>query len=242
MRARDPGISTDEPQRLRDAPSLSRPRLLTSLTLGMIVILGVYGGPPVDRLGGIDLRFGLSGPLSGDPWKWLGAAVLIALVFVVERRGWYSLLIRKPSGRDLEWVLYAFGIVMVWSWLAGRFAPQGDNEGVTVIVDLGIVGVIMLIVTAAVTEEIVYRGFLAERLGALFGRRRWARPLGAALSLAAFILPHIAFFGPSWLLHQLPGALAVASIALLRRNLPAAMLLHLLINLPILIPTVQGVA
>ncbi len=206
------------------------------------MILGVYGGPPVDRVGGMDLRFGLAGPLSGDPWKWLGAAALIALVFVVEHRGLHSLLIRRPSGRDLEWVLYAFGIVMVWSWLADRFAPQGDNEGVTAIVDIGIAGVIMLIVTAAVTEEIVYRGFLAERLGALFGRRRWARPLGAVLSLAAFVLPHIAFFGPSWLLHQLPGALAVAAIALLRQNLPAAMLLHLLINLPILIPTVQGAA
>lgn len=242
MRARDPVTPADELQQSRDASSLRRPRLLASLALGTIVIAGIYGGPPVDHLGGIDLRFGLSGPLSGDPWKWLGVAALITLVLAVERLGLHSLLIRRPSGRDLEWVLYAFGIVMAWSWLAGLVAPQTDNEGITTIVGLGIAGVIMLIVTAAVTEELVYRGFLAERLGALFGRRRWARPLGATLSLAAFILPHIAYFGPSWLLHQLPGALAVAGIALLRQNLPAAMLLHLLINLPILIPTVQGAA
>lgn len=230
---------TDSP---RDAPSLSRPRLVASLTLGAIVIVCVYGGPPVDRLAGVDLRFGLTGPLSGDPWKWLGAAALVAVVLAVEHLGAYSLMIRRPSGRDLEWVLYAFGIVMTWSWVAGRLAPQDDNEGITTIVSLGVAGVTILIITAAVTEEIVYRGFLAERLGALFGRRSWARPLGATLSLILFILPHLAYFGPSWLLHQLPGALAIASIALLRRNLAAAMLLHLLINLPILIPTLQDAA
>lgn len=175
--------------------------------------------------------------LAGDPWKWLGAALLLAVVSGVERLGPYSLMIRRPSERDLEWVLYAFGLVMAWSWVAGRLAPQDDNDGIATIVSLGVAGVIVLIVTAAVTEEVVYRGFLAERLGALFGRRRWARPLGATLSLVLFVLPHLAFFGPSWLVHQLPGALALAGIALIRRNLVAAMLLHLLIDLPILIPT-----
>jgi membrane protease YdiL (CAAX protease family) len=227
---------------MRDARSLSRTRLLAGLTLGAIVIAGVYHGPAVDRLAGVDLRFGLTGPLSGDPWKWLGAALLVAVVLGVERLGPSSLLIRKPTGRDVEWVLYAFGIVMAWSWVAGRLAPQRDNEGITTIVSLGVAGVLILIITAAVTEEIVYRGFLAERLGALFGRRAWAGVVGAVLSLGIFVLPHVAFFGPSWLLHQLVGSLAIAGIALIRRNLVAAMLLHLLINLPILIPTVLGAA
>lgn len=242
MRAKNSSTATGEADLLRDASSLSRPRLLTSLALGAVVIAGVYGGPPVDQVAGVDLRWGLTGPLAGDPWKWLGAAILVAVVLGVERLGLRSLLIRKPTGRDLEWVLYAFGIVMAWSWAAGRLVPPGDNDGVTTIVGLGVAGVIVLIVTAAVTEEVVYRGFLAERLGALFGRRPWGRPLGATVSLTVFVLPHLAFFGPSWLLHQLPGAVAIAAIALIRRNLVAAMLLHLLVNAPILIPTIQGSA
>lgn len=221
----------------RDAWSLSRVRCLVSLALASVVIFFVYRGPPVNQVAGVDLRFGLSGPLAGDPWKWLGVALLLTIVFGIERLGLVSLLLRKPTQRDLEWVLYAFGAFMVWSWLVGMLAPQQDNEGVSTIARLGVVGVLVLIVTAAVTEEIVYRGFLAERLGALFGRRRWARWLGALLSLVIFVMPHVVFFGPSWLLHQLPGTLAVAAIALLRRNLVASMMLHLLINLPILIPT-----
>jgi membrane protease YdiL (CAAX protease family) len=215
-------------------------RLVVSVVIGAGVIVGVYGGPPVDALGGVDLKFGLSGPLAGDPWKWIGAAALIAIVVLVERRGLSSLFIHRPSGRDIEWVVYSFGAVMVWSWLVSIVAPQEGNDGVAVIAALGVGGVLVLIVTAAVTEEIVYRGYLAERFGTLVGRGGWARLIGAAASLAVFVIPHVSFFGPSWLLHQLPGSIAIAAFVLVRRNLPAAMLLHLLINAPILIPTIAN--
>lgn len=214
--------------------SLSRPRLLTSLALGAIVIGFVYKGPPVDEIAGIHLWFGLRGPISGDPWKWIGVGLLLAIVFGVERLGLGSLLIRRPSWADIEWALYIFGGAMAWAWLADLIAPQAGNAGIDVVLRLGVVGIVILTVTAAVTEEIVYRGFLAERLGALFGTRRWAPWLGAGLSLALFVAPHLAFFGPSWLLHQFPTALAIAVIAVVRRNLVVAMLVHLLTNLPIL--------
>lgn len=214
--------------------SLSRPRLLLSLAVGALVIAFVYKGPPVDEIAGVHLWFGLRGPISGDPWKWIGIALLLAVVFGVERLGLASLLIRRPTWMDLEWALYAFGGSMVWAWVAGMIAPQVKNSGIDIVLQLGVVGILILTVTAAVTEEVVYRGFLAERLGALFGPRRWARWAGAALSLAIFVMPHIAFFGPSWMLHQFPAALAIAVIALIRRNLVAAMLVHLLTNLPIL--------
>lgn len=222
------------------ALDMSRKRLLLSLVLGATVIVGIYGRPPDIEIAGLDLRFGSSGPSAGDPWKWFGAALLLVVVVAVERRGLGSLLIRRPTSRDIEWVLYAFGAVMSWAWLIGLIAPQRNNDGIETVIALGVVGVLALIVTAAVTEEIVYRGFLAERLGELFGGGQAARWFGAATSLAIFVLPHLVFFGQSWLLHQLPGAAAIAAIALVRRNLPAAMLLHLLINLPMLIPTVMG--
>lgn len=224
------------------AMSLHPLRLIASLILGFVIIRWIYDGPPVGSIGEFDLRFGLQGPIAQDPWKWMGALLLVALVIGVERLKLTALLIKRPTARDLEWVLYAFGAVMVWSWLASIFAPQGDNQGVATIARLGVAGVIVLIITAAVTEEIVYRGYLAERLGAVFGKRAWARWVGVALSLTIFVVPHVAFFDPSWLVHQLPGAIAIALIAALRRNLIAAMLLHLLVNLPILIPTVAALS
>lgn len=219
---------------------VGRLRTLLSLALGLVVIGTLYGGPPVEEVMGIDLRFGLTGPNAGDPWKWLGAGLLLLVVIGVERLGPASLMLRRPTSRDLTWVLYTFGAFMTWSWLLRFIAPQDDNEGIATIAGLGVAGVLVLIASAAVTEEVVYRGFLAERIGALLAPAPWARWAGAAVSVGIFILPHLAFFGPSWLLHQLPGTLAVAAIALIRRNLVAAMLLHALINAPILIPTIAA--
>lgn len=229
-----PDRSASSVEEARSAWSLSRPRLLASLALGAIVIGLVYKGPPVDEIAGVHLWFGLRGPISGDPWKWIGVGLLLAIVFGVERLGLTSLLIRRPRWADIEWALYLFGGAMAWAWLADMIAPQAGNAGIEVVLRLGVLGILVLTVTAAVTEEIVYRGFLAERLGALFGARRWAPCAGAALSLAIFVAPHLAFFGPSWLLHQFPTVLAIAVIAVVRRNLVIAILVHLLTNLPIL--------
>ena len=214
--------------------SLTRPRLLASLLVGALVIAFVYKGPPVDEIAGVQLWFGLRGPISGDPWKWIGIVLLLVVVFRVERLGLASLLIRRPSWADIEWALYVFGGSMAWAWVADQIAPQVNNRGIDIVLQLGVVGILILTVTAAVTEEVVYRGYLAERFGALFGSRWWAPWLGAALSLAIFVVPHLTFFGPSWLLHQFPSAVAIAAVAVVRRTIVATMLVHLLTNLPIL--------
>lgn len=211
-------------------------RRLLLVAGGTLMCALVYAGPPFDRIGDVDLRFGLDGPAASTPWKWAGVVLLAGWILLVERRTLESVLIRRPSSRDMELALYAFGAVMAWSWLAGQLWPQRDNPGVDEVTALGVVGVVMLIVTAAVTEEIVYRGYLAERWGEVVG---W-RLVGALISLGLFVLPHLDFFGPSWLVHQLPGAIALAVVAYWRRNLPAAMALHACMKAPILIPTVAS--
>ena len=42
-------------------------RDLAVLPLGLAVFWFVHNGPPVDRLGAVDLRWGLDGPLSSTP-------------------------------------------------------------------------------------------------------------------------------------------------------------------------------
>lgn len=201
--------------------------------VGLAIFWFIFNGPPMSALGDIDLEFGLPGPLASTPWHWAGAMLLIVLVIVGERRGLASMLLTRPSGKDLEWALIAFGCSMAWSWLASLLWPEETSDGTQQIVSLGVIGVLVMIVTAAVTEEIVYRGYLAERLGTLTGSR-W---LGAALSLAIFVVPHVVFFGPSWLLHHFVGAIAIATVVLVRRNLWVGVLVHLGRNAPILIPT-----
>jgi membrane protease YdiL (CAAX protease family) len=47
-----------------------------------------------------------------------------------------------------------------------------------------------MIVVAGFGEETVFRGFLFERLGKLFGRRAWARPVTILLTSTVFALMH----------------------------------------------------
>lgn len=163
-----------------------RVRTLLLMAGGAVVCALVYSGPPLDRIGDVDLRFGLEGPAASMPWKWAGVVLLAGWILLVERRTLGSVLIRRLSSRDLELALYTFGAVMAWSWLAGKLWPQRDNPGIDEVTALGVGGVVMLIVTAAVTEEIVHRGYLAERWGEVVG----SRLVGALMSLGLFVLPH----------------------------------------------------
>lgn len=207
---------------------------VVALLAGLAVVVLVYDAGLRRIFPGLDLSFGLTGPASTTWFKWAGVAALLAVVVLLERRRLASLLLVRPTGADLTFAIYAFGAAMTWSWLAGMLWPQGENAGIDAVTGLGVGGVLVLLVTAAVTEEVVYRGYLAERFAAVL-RSRWA---GAAVSLGIFLVPHLAVFGPSWLLHQLAGTLAVVAVALVRRNLVAAMLTHLMVNAPILIPTI----
>lgn len=94
---------------------------------------------------------------------------------------------------------------------------------------------VALIATTAVTEEVLYRGYAIERLRALTGRL-W---LGAAVSLALFVAPHLVFFGPYWLLYQGVNVALIYALYLWRRNLHACMLLHGLGNAMILFPAMN---
>jgi membrane protease YdiL (CAAX protease family) len=199
---------------------------------GLVLAYLTMWVPPAARAAGVDLPG--DGPVTALWLNWLAVALLLGYVRFVERQTLASLLLTRPSRSDLEYAVLAWGVVMAWSWLIGLIRPQPPNEGTDTITALPVVAVAALVVTAAVTEEILFRAYPIERLTALTGRRA----IGVAVSAALFVAPHLTFFSLDWLLYQGIGTLAVYVLYLWRRNLPACMLLHLLSNAPILIPTV----
>jgi membrane protease YdiL (CAAX protease family) len=92
--------------------------------------------------------------------------------------------------------------------------------------------VIGIILTAAITEEILFRGYPIERIKELTGKA-W---LATAISFIIFVIPHVKFFGITWLLYHGIGTIMIYVLYLWRKNLYACMILHLLVNLPILLP------
>jgi membrane protease YdiL (CAAX protease family) len=198
--------------------------------------------PPTLRAAGADPRpllaaIGLAGPAASISWNLLATALVLAWVFGVERSRLTSLRIGRPTGKDLEWALILFGGAMTWSWLAQLIRPQtAPDSGSATIAALPVLTVVAMILTAAICEEILFRGYPLERLTQLTGRR-W---VAVATTLPFFVAPHLFTFGPEWLLYNASGTVAIYVLYLWRRNLVACMVLHAAVNAPILIPTVAA--
>lgn len=125
---------------------------------------------------------------------------------------------------------------IAWYWVASTLVPPTKNEGLDQITSMRPVVVLGIVITAAIGEEVFFRGYLIERLREGTGYL-W---VGALVSFAIFLIPHIQYFGMSWLNYHSMGAVMIYALYLSTRNLIAVMLLHLLVNLPIMIPTLAS--
>ncbi|TCL63357.1 CAAX prenyl protease-like protein [Hydrogenispora ethanolica] len=176
-------------------------------------------------------RFGPEGPPSVILWNWLSVLVLTLYIIVIERRGLASIRLARPTKKDLEWACIFWGIGMSWNWIMNMIAPQPHNEGLDTLINLPLPVIIALIITTAVTEEILFRGYSIERLRELTGKL-W---IAVSLSFMVFVFPHIQFFETQWLLYHGIGTVFIYILYVWRRNLWACILTHFLSNAPLLI-------
>lgn len=201
------------------------------LVIGLAVAFIAYYLAPI--LGWFDIEFGIGGPAMSIFWKVVAAVIIIGFIWLFEKRPLASINIALPSEKDITWAFYLWGLSMAWYWIISTILPPEQSEGVNTIVNLHPLVVIGVILTAATVEELFYRGYLIERFHQLTGQR-W---VAVVVSCIIFTVPHVQFFGLSWLLYHGFGAALLYVLYLWRRNLIAVMVLHLLGNLPILIPT-----
>lgn len=180
---------------------------------------------------------GIDGPPASVVWNTLAVALLLAFVLLVERRPLRSIRLERPVEKDLEAAGILLGVHLGWSWLAMTLWPRYEpDDGTATLTALPVLTVVVLIVSVAVCEEVLYRGYPIEHLTELTGRT-W---VAVALTAPVFVAPHLVFFGPEWLLYSGSGTAVLYVLYVWRRNLPASMLLHLGVNAPILVPTLAG--
>lgn len=208
-----------------------RPRVTPVLVLvGLVIAYLPTWLPSAARLVGHDLP--AWGPAGVIVWNWLAVGLLLAHVLGLERLGWESLRLVPPTERDLSIAGYLGGAAALWSWGASFLLPESTraqaDAGQGTLVQLGVLLALALVITTAVTEEILLRGYAVERVGA------WIGAIPASLiGLAVFSVSHVTFFGPGWLLTHLPGAALLYVLLLWRRNLWAGILAHAVMNIPI---------
>jgi len=159
-------------------------------------------------------------------WIVVGLLAVIGFGFLKRDAGFFGL--RVPSGRD---ILAMFGVFVATYIVVGivmRFLPVRtsmlDIQGLAAV---PVSVKLALVLTAGICEEFMFRGFAIEELADWTGSV-W---LGAFIAWLAFVLAHIDRYGLTSGL-AIP-AIAGATLTLLyvwRRNLPACMLMHSLID------------
>jgi membrane protease YdiL (CAAX protease family) len=164
--------------------------------------------------------------LLGAALHWADAIAIVALVFLVERRGAASIGLAP-----LRWWTLPLGVACAVLIFLATPLVQVVNHALGLDADPGVVRWLLaqpawlralLVVTAGVFEEIAFRGYALERLAELTGSRR----LAAFLTWALFTLCHGPSFGYA---HLLPvafvGAL-VTALWLWRRDLVVNIVAH----------------
>ena len=166
---------------------------------------------------------------------WGGCLALLALVLFWERRPLSSIGI--VWGNYHAWLIGASvgGAVLALSATSMYFAkgkiPDGSMDGISKLMATPRWFKIAVVLTAGITEEIVFRGYPIERLYEI-SDSLW---LAALIPLAVFTLAHLSLWGWSHLVGVLFGGALLTGLYLWQRDLIACMIAHTLIDVMVLV-------
>jgi uncharacterized protein len=169
----------------------------------------------------------LTARLLNEGLFWFLTAAIVAFVVFVERRSLSSIGFRKPTWRTLLFGV-AGGLVMtaaiafVYLVIYPLFHTAVDIGAGTPASAMPYWLNVIIVIRAAVFEEVFYRGFAIERLTEFTGRR-W---LAAVISLLAFTYAHLSSWGWMHLLVAGVGGVALTALYLWRRDLASNMVAH----------------
>ncbi|MFZ0285647.1 MAG: CPBP family intramembrane glutamic endopeptidase [Terriglobales bacterium] len=171
--------------------------------------------------------------LPAQVWRelvfWALTLVLLAYILLVERRPLSSIGLERPN-----WKTAAFGALGALAMVGGMafiymviypaLGLSASEPGMAAVTALPFWLRVLIVVRAAVFEEMYFRGFAIERLTDILGSRRGA----AALSFVAFTFEHLGYWGWAHLMIAGFGGVILTGLYLWRRDLGANIIAHLL--------------
>ena len=201
-----------------------------AVVVGLLIAL--FGNEIISRL---DLSTRLATSPVGtyvvsDVIKWVIVAALFAIVILWERRPLASIGLEMPSGRQIGGAMAAgVGAVVLGVVLTGLAVVALDLQEPSALSDVGQLPFsiqVMVVLTAVITEEIMWRGYPIERLAELTGRP-W---IGAAISAVVFLAVHFPDWGVAGAVPQSVFTVALVGVYMWSRNVVASMVTHGVIN------------
>jgi membrane protease YdiL (CAAX protease family) len=170
---------------------------------------------------------GLSPLLGREVFAWGLTAIVLLYVLVIEHRPLSSIGLRGPT-----WKTFAFGIGTgvftlvviggVMQFLLVLLHLTRNASALQTIVNTPYWYRVLLVTRAAVTEEILFRGYGIERIEELTGNKY----LAGLITLAIFTFAHLSHWGWTQLIIAGGAGLVLTILYIWRRDLGANMIAH----------------
>ncbi len=160
--------------------------------------------------------------------EWAVTLILLAIVFLWEKKSLASIGIKKMSWQDVLWGIIGFVIgalsFLLTSPVVNALGLGTTSSGILQLAQTPLALRVGIVLTAGVTEEILARGYPIERLYSLTNRLG----LSALIAYVAFLLLHIPFWGLGGSIQIGIWSIVITILYIKRRNLLACMLMHIL--------------
>lgn len=169
--------------------------------------------------------------LAGDAVFWSCAAIILLWLTLVERLPLGSIGFRAPSWKGM--ILGIFAAMVLTAIQVIQFAVIIPMFHLSTAAIMARQQAIMhtpywyrvqLVLRAAFTEEVLFRGYLIEKIRQLFN----STSLAVIVSVAAFTYAHLSGWGPIHLIAVSAGGLVLALLYIWRKDLPSNMFAHFL--------------
>jgi membrane protease YdiL (CAAX protease family) len=166
---------------------------------------------------------------------WILTGVVILIVLQGENRPLTSVGVKTITGKEVLLAI-VIGIILslsvpVLTLIVSQIIPVSEEGSIASVAESVPAFILLLgILTAGITEEVLFRGYPIERITEITGNK-W---VALAVSVVAFILPHVAGWNLTHVIAVvIPLGFVMAGLYLWKRNLIFNMIVHILIDLPL---------
>lgn len=202
------------------------PRWVTFVGLALAFCGFLIAGRVVPDISGIDKFW------NSDLTKWLVVVVFFGWVVFAEKRPLESMGFRTPSFKALIYggigggiAAFLFGNVL-GGWLVGLLELEPSSETMNELLSLPLHQRFSIAATAAITEELLYRGYPIERLEESFGNL-W---LAGSLSILLFVGVHLPVWTYTAIIPMSLISLVLVLLYVRYRNLWVVILAHFVVD------------
>lgn len=202
--------------------------LIVSIILNFFINLYLGLNPKV-----VDYDFRI---ISGQISSWIIVIILLFIVLFWEKNSLKSIGIKKINAKDFIWgflaLILGFVILFVSDFLINSLGLLGQGNERVHLLSIPYYLRIFMVITAGITEEIIFRGYIIERANMLIN----SLIISSIISIIAFTILHIPFWGIIGAMQVAFWAIPITILYMRSRNVIICIIIHILYDAIILIP------